>query len=269
MGIFDKLFGGGGGGGNDGSLGVQDPSYEQYAMMHSDLMSDYQQNWAPRGVTLSEYGAMHYHEHGKNEGRAFPGQGGSSGGGGGGGGSSSQNAMLAEMRRQEEAARQAEARRQQQMQQNFGSINSMFDQRAAGYDQYADDLYAHNKTMFDEDSDTARNQANFALARSGQLGGSVDADTNADLERMYQDGLTNLKSGSRDAANSLKARDNQQRNSLLQMAGSGNYSSYMLPGSSVGNDTSLTTLGSGLGNRFSSLLSGIGGASRNRNPWGF
>jgi len=254
---------------NNGSLGVQDPMYEQYALMHPDLMQDYQQNWAGKGVTLSEYGAMHYHEYGQNEGRGFPGQGGSSGGGGGGGGSSSQNAMLAEMQRQEEAARQAEAQRQAQVNQNMGNINSVFDDRAKQFDKYGDDLYAHNKKMFDDNADEGRRQSTFAMARTGQTGGSVDAETNAELEKLYQQGLTNLRSGSTDAAGRLKSQDNAERNSLLQMASSGNYRSGFNPSSNVGNSTSMTTLNSGVGNQFSSLLGGIGGASRRTNPWGY
>ena len=258
---------------NNGSLGVQDPMYEQYALMHPDLMQDYQQNWAGRGVTLSEYGAMHYHEYGKNEGRGFPGQGGSAGGGGGGGagggGGGGNDPYLAEMRRQEEAARQAEAQRKAEMDKNIGNINSVFDDRAKQFDKYGNDLYDHNKKMFDENADEGRRQTTFAMARTGQTGGSVDAETNAELEKLYQQGLTNLRSGSTDAAGRLKSQDNAERNSLLQMASSGNYRSMFNPSSNVGNSTSMTTLNSGVGNQFSSLLGGIGGASRRNNPWGY
>ena len=35
---------------NNGTLGETDPFYEQYMMAYPDLMQDYQQNWANKGV---------------------------------------------------------------------------------------------------------------------------------------------------------------------------------------------------------------------------
>jgi hypothetical protein len=86
---------------------------------------------------------------------------------------------------------------------------------------------------------------------------------------MYQKGLTNLRSGATDSAQSLKQQDNQQRNNLLQMSAAGQYNSAYAPRSTVAQSTSMTNLNSGVGNQFNSLLGGIGGASKQNNPWGF
>jgi len=54
---------------SDGSLGVTEAAYGDYMRRHPDLMDDYNENWKKKGVTPEEYGAMHYWEYGKKEGR--------------------------------------------------------------------------------------------------------------------------------------------------------------------------------------------------------
>ena len=59
--------------GPDGSQGIKDPKYAEYLNKYSDLQADYEKNWEGKGVTKAEYGAMHYHEYGKSEGRSLSG----------------------------------------------------------------------------------------------------------------------------------------------------------------------------------------------------
>jgi hypothetical protein len=59
--------------GPDGSQGIKDPKYAKYLNKYSDLRADYEKNWKGKGVTEAEYGAMHYHEYGKSEGRSLSG----------------------------------------------------------------------------------------------------------------------------------------------------------------------------------------------------
>ncbi len=246
--------------------------YENYVMSNADLMADYNQNWAGQGMSAAEYGNMHYYGSGQSEGRSLTGapapkassRGGGGGGGGGGGAAAGPDPMVAEMERQEAARVAAEAARVAEMDKNNASINQMFDARAPSYDQYADDLYSHNMESYDTNADKARDQTKFAMARTGNVGGSVDADTSGNLEQMYQEGLLNLKSGSRDAANSLKAKDDQQRNSMLQQSASGTYNPRLRSSQPAAMDTSMTTMNAGVGNQFQSLLGGIGGAG---NKW--
>jgi len=72
-----------------GSQGVTNPNYAEYVKMHPDLMANYNLHWkagAPQplsgkneGISLAEFGAMHWNSAGRNEGRTMPGV---SGGGG-------------------------------------------------------------------------------------------------------------------------------------------------------------------------------------------
>ena len=181
------------------------------------------------------------------------------GGGGGGGAPAGPDPVMEEMLRQEQARIDAEAAAKAERDANNAAINKMFDDRQPAYDQYADDLYSHNMESYNANAEKARNQTKFALARTGNTGGSVDADTSGSLESLYQEGLTNLRSGSQDAANQLKAQENQQRNAMLQHSASGNYSAA--PQSATFGDTGMTTMSAGVGNQFQSLLGGIGGAS--------
>jgi hypothetical protein len=257
-------------------------AYKSYVEAYPDLMADYEQNWAGQGMSLEDYGSMHYYGKGQNEGRELGGSStnnqapaaaqppqSSGGGGGGGGGGGSQNDMIAEMQRQEQAALDAEAERKAGIEKNNAHINSQFDARAPAYDQYANDLYQHNMTSYDDSANKARNQMDFAMARTGNVGGSVEADTQGNLEGMYQEGLTNLKSGSRDAANSLKGKDDAQRNNLLQQSASGSYNPNARSSQPTFADTSMTSMSAGVGNQFQSLLGGIGGASKQKNPFSY
>ena len=81
-----------------GSQGVKNNVYAEYAANNPDLMANYEKHWKAgasdpysKGISLAEFGAMHYHKYGRDEGRSLTGGGGGgeSGGSGGSGGSSS------------------------------------------------------------------------------------------------------------------------------------------------------------------------------------
>jgi hypothetical protein len=61
----------------EGSAGITDPKYSDYAKKYPDLMKDYNKNWkkggdlSKGGITLAEYGAMHFHTAGQDEGRTL------------------------------------------------------------------------------------------------------------------------------------------------------------------------------------------------------
>lgn len=54
-----------------GSQGVTNPVFASYTQRNPDLQADYQKNWAGKGVSPTEYGAMHYAKYGKSEGRSL------------------------------------------------------------------------------------------------------------------------------------------------------------------------------------------------------
>lgn len=91
-----------------GSQGVTNPVFAQYAQKYPDLVANYNANWKDKGVSLAEYGAMHYAKYGRGEGRTLGADapvaeergggeagGGSGGGGGGGAPASSADSSLA------------------------------------------------------------------------------------------------------------------------------------------------------------------------------
>ena len=87
-----------------GSQGVTNVDYADYVRRHPDLMANYNKHWkrgAPEpfsqnnaGISLAEYGAMHYAEHGRGEGRGFPNQEGLLGGDGSDSGSGNTGGLL-------------------------------------------------------------------------------------------------------------------------------------------------------------------------------
>ena len=56
-----------------GSQGVTNQNYAEYVKMHPDLMANYNANWSGKGVSLAEFGAMHWNSAGRSEGRTMPG----------------------------------------------------------------------------------------------------------------------------------------------------------------------------------------------------
>lgn len=54
-----------------GSQGVTNPVFASYTQRNPDLQRDYEANWAGKGVSPTEYGAMHYAKYGKSEGRSL------------------------------------------------------------------------------------------------------------------------------------------------------------------------------------------------------
>ena len=61
----------------EGSAGITDKKYSDYTKKYPDLMKDYKKNWkkggnlSKGGITLAEYGAMHFHGSGQDEGRTL------------------------------------------------------------------------------------------------------------------------------------------------------------------------------------------------------
>lgn len=127
------------------------------------------------------------------------------------GGSSGTDAAVIEQQRQERAQRAIDA------------INGIFDNanREALYDSQRDAVYKLNSQEVERQAEESERSNRFALARNGLLGGSVDIDSNAELNRRTNEGLSKA-GGIADAARSdLQAADESTRNNLVSMATSG------------------------------------------------
>jgi len=131
------------------------------------------------------------------------------GGGGGGGGDG--------------GARQMEEERQARIKAATDAINSVFNGagRDALYTSHRDAVYDLNKREVDRQAALAQRQNRFGLARAGQLGGSLDVDSNAEINRVTNEGLLKAGGLADDAAAALKSSDERTRSSLISMAQSG------------------------------------------------
>jgi hypothetical protein len=56
-----------------GSQGVTNSNYSTYTDSYPDLLANYNENWKDKGVSKAEFGAMHWNQSGRNEGRFMPG----------------------------------------------------------------------------------------------------------------------------------------------------------------------------------------------------
>jgi hypothetical protein len=73
----------------------------------------------------------------------------------------------------------------------------------------------------DQQYTTASNRNTFGLARSGLMGGSVDAESGADLSRRYGEGEMKAEQAGLGAASDLRTQDEKTRQNLIGLAQSG------------------------------------------------
>lgn len=120
-------------------------------------------------------------------------------------------------------AARMEAERQERIKAATEEINKVFN--GAGRDKmYSDQrsaVYDLNKRDVDQQAMVAQRNNKFGLARAGQLGGSLDVDSNAEINRVTNEGLLKAGGLADDASANLKANDERTRSSLISMAQSG------------------------------------------------
>lgn len=130
------------------------------------------------------------------------------------------------------AARQQEAERQARVKAATEEINRIFNQQTLGSTvakTKRDDLYAEqksavydlNKREVDRQAAEAERINRFGLARAGLMGGSVNVDSVADLDRRTNEGLMRAGGIADQAAADLKTQDERTRSNLISLAQSG------------------------------------------------
>lgn len=131
--------------------------------------------------------------------------------GGGGGGDPG-----AEARRQEEE-------RQARIKAATEAINATFNNtgRDALYADQRTAVYDLNKREVDRQAAEAERLNRFGLARTGLLGGSVNVDSVAELDRRTNEGLMRAGGIAQAAADELEANDEKTRINLISTAQSG------------------------------------------------
>lgn len=120
-------------------------------------------------------------------------------------------------------ARQLEADRQARIQAATENINATFNNsgRDALYADQKSAVYDLNKREVDRQASEAERMNRFGLARTGLLGGSVNVDSVADLDRRTNEGLMRAGGIADQAAADLKTQDERTRSNLISLAQSG------------------------------------------------
>lgn len=113
-----------------------------------------------------------------------------------------------------------EKERQARIAQAVNVINSIFEQadRDRLYNEQKNVVYDINARDVERQYDNAERTNRFGLARNGLLGGSVDIDSNAELQRKNNEGLMQATGIADNAAANLKLQDERNRQSLISMA---------------------------------------------------
>lgn len=100
---------------------------------------------------------------------------------------------------------------------SFGSPGG----RDRSYSSYANAMYQTNARDIERQRQEAQRSNKFGLARTGLMGGSVDVDSKADIDRRANEGLMFAKAAASQAAGNLRNADNGVRSQLISMAQSG------------------------------------------------
>lgn len=120
-------------------------------------------------------------------------------------------------------AAEIERQRQARAQLAIDAINRTFDNanRKELYQNQRDAVYNLNTQEVNRQHQEAERANRFAMARNGLLGGSVDIDSNAELDRRTNEGLAKA-GGIADAAMAdLQNADENTRSNLVSMATAG------------------------------------------------
>lgn len=120
-------------------------------------------------------------------------------------------------------ANRAEAQRQANIKRSTAQINDIFNDpsRTGQYDKLASDTTAFYRNDLDKQQADATRNTKFALARSGQIGGSVQADQNTKLGEDYLQGVIKASRLGAQAGANLRASDETSRANLISMAQNG------------------------------------------------
>lgn len=113
--------------------------------------------------------------------------------------------------------------RQRRAAEAIAAINKVFDgaNREALYKSHRNDVYQMNTKEVERQAAEMERANRFAMARNGLLGGSVDIDSNAEINRRTNEGLSKA-GGIADAAMAdLQNSDENARNNLVSMANAG------------------------------------------------
>ena len=122
-----------------------------------------------------------------------------------------------------EEANRAEAARQAAIADTQQRVNAVFDdpRRAAEIATVVDAVRQQHVDQLNEENADAVREAKFGLARSGQVGGSLQTDVNSRLSRSYQRGLLTAEQAAQDAGTRISQADEDARAQLISLSTQG------------------------------------------------
>lgn len=120
-------------------------------------------------------------------------------------------------------AQRIEQDRQRRAQEAYDAINRIFDNanRDKLYKEQRDAVYQMNADEVNRQAAEQERLNRFALARNSLIGGSAQIDSEAELNRRTNEGLSKAGGIADEAAASLQAADENTRNNLISMATGG------------------------------------------------
>ena len=120
-------------------------------------------------------------------------------------------------------AQKIENDRRKRAQEAYDAINRIFDNadRDKLYQEQRDAVYQMNADEVNRQAADAERLNRFALARNSLIGGSAQIDSEAELNRRTNEGLSKAGGIADEAAASLQAADENTRNNLISMATGG------------------------------------------------
>lgn len=120
-------------------------------------------------------------------------------------------------------ARKMEKDRQRRINAATSQINNIFNtsNRDSLYTDQRGAVYDLNSQEVNRQAEEAARLNRFGLARSGLMGGSVDVDSNSDINRRTNEGLIRAGGIADQAAADLRTSDEQTRANLISLAQTG------------------------------------------------
>ena len=122
-----------------------------------------------------------------------------------------------------DSAQKLEEDRRKRAQEAYDAINRIFDNadREKLYQEQRDAVYQMNADEVNRQAAEAERANRFALARNGLIGGSAQIDSETEMNRRANEGLSKAGGIADEAAASLQAADENTRNNLISMATGG------------------------------------------------
>ena len=116
-----------------------------------------------------------------------------------------------------------EAQRQAKIQSSTNAINGVFSdpKRELQLQDFLAAMRGEYRDNLDRQKGDVDRQSTFALARSGQIGGSLNRDTNTDIAKDYSRGVLDAERLAQGGVSDLRQADMTAKNNLLAMAFSG------------------------------------------------